>query len=171
MKPKPPNASKTVMTDLVLPSDTNHINNLFGGELLARMDRAACISAERHSQQIVATASVNHVHFRKPVPLGSVLTVEAKVSRAFTTSMEVFLDVWIENIKSKKREKVNEAIYTFVAVDQLGNPIEIPELIPETKKEKERYDGALRRRQLSLILSGRMKADDASELKALFTKN
>ena len=171
MKPKPPNASKTVMTDLVLPSDTNHINNLFGGELLARMDRAACISAERHSQQIVATASVNHVHFRKPVPLGSVLTVEAKVSRAFTTSMEVFLDVWIENIKSKKREKVNEAIYTFVAVDQLGNPIEIPELIPETKKEKERYDGALRRRQLSLILSGRMKADDASELKALCTKN
>ena len=171
MKPKPPNASKTVMTDLVLPSDTNRINNLFGGELLARMDRAACISAERHSQQIVATASVNHVHFRKPVPLGSVLTVEAKVSRAFTTSMEVFLDVWIENIKSKKREKVNEAIYTFVAVDQLGNPIEIPELVPETKKEKERYDGALRRRQLSLILSGRMKADDASELKALFTKN
>ena len=71
----------------------------------------------------------------------------------------------------KGKIKCNEAIYTFVAVDQLGNPIEIPELIPETKKEKERYDGALRRRQLSLILSGRMKADDASELKALFTKN
>ena len=169
MKPKPPNASKTVMTDLVLPSDTNHINNLFGGELLARMDRAACISAERHSQQIVATASVNHVHFRKPVPLGSVLTVEAKVSRAFTTSMEVFLDVWIENIKSKKREKVNEAIYTFVAVDSSGRPTKIDPIRPETEEEKKRYDAALRRKQLSLVLAGKMKADDATELKALFS--
>ena len=168
MKSKLPNASKTVMTDLVLPSDTNHINNLFGGELLARMDRAACISAERHSQQIVATASVNHVHFRKPVPLGSVLTVEAKVSRAFTTSMEVFIDVWIENIKSKKREKVNEAIYTFVAVNKDGQPVKIPPIVPETEVEKRRYEGALRRRQLSLILAGKLKPEDASELKAIF---
>src|SRR6056300_551958 len=109
------------MTDMVLPSDTNPINNLFGGELLARMDRAACIAAERHSGQVVVTASVNHVHFRKPVPLGSVLTLEAKVSRAFGTSMEVFIDVWMEESDTPK-EKVNEAIYTFVAVNKAGTP-------------------------------------------------
>ena len=98
-------------------------------------------------------------------------TLEAKVSRAFNSSMEVFVDVWMENRNVKQKIKCNEAIYTFVAVDQLGNPIEVPELVPETEHEKERFEGALRRRQLSLILSGRMKADDASELKALFLKN
>ena len=104
MEPKHPSASKTVMTDLVLPSDTNPINNLFGGELLARMDRAACIAAERHSEQVVVTASVNHVHFRKPVPLGSVLTLEAKVSRAFGTSMEVFRRVERRARKAHQRK-------------------------------------------------------------------
>ena len=96
MNPKTPAASKTVLTDLVLPSDTNPLGNLFGGELLSRMDRAACIAAERHAGNVVVTASVNHVHFSKPVPLGSVLTLEAKVSRSFSSSMEVFIDVWIE---------------------------------------------------------------------------
>ena len=96
MKAKTPNASKTVMTDLVLPSETNPLNNLFGGELLARMDRAASIAARRHSRRIVVTASVNHVAFNRSVPLGSVVTVEAKVSRAFKTSMEVYIDVWID---------------------------------------------------------------------------
>lgn len=169
MTPKHPQDSKTVMTDLVLPSDTNPINNLFGGELLARMDRAACIAAQRHSGHIVVTASVNHVHFRKPVPLGSVLTLEAKVSRAFGTSMEVFIDVWKEEHDSKTREKVNEATYTFVAVDTQNKPVEVAPIAPETALEQERFDGALRRRQLSLILAGKLKPDDATELKALFS--
>jgi len=169
MTPKHPQDSKTVMTDLVLPSDTNPINNLFGGELLARMDRAACIAAQRHSGHIVVTASVNHVHFRKPVPLGSVLTLEAKVSRAFGTSMEVFIDVWKEEHDSKIREKVNEATYTFVAVDTQNTPVEVAPIAPETALEQERFDGALRRRQLSLILAGKLKPDDATELKALFS--
>ena len=157
------------MTDLVLPSDTNPINNLFGGELLARMDRAACIAAQRHSEQIVVTASVNHVHFRKPVPLGSVLTLEAKVSRAFGTSMEVFIDVWIEAHDGTSREKANEAIYTFVAVSKEGVPVPVPPVLPKTELEQKRYEGALRRRQLSLILAGKLKPEEATELKALFT--
>lgn len=169
MEPKHPSASKTVMTDLVLPSDTNHINNLFGGELLARMDRAACIAAERHSGQVVVTASINHVHFRKPVPLGSVLTLEAKVSRAFGTSMEVFIDVWIEHSNNPIPEKVNEAIYTFVAVNNEGKPVEVPPIVPQTDLEQKRFDGALRRRQLSLILAGKLKPEEATELKALFS--
>ncbi|WP_029036331.1 acyl-CoA thioesterase [Salinimicrobium xinjiangense] len=160
--------SKTVMTDLVLPSETNPLNNLFGGELLARMDRAASIAARRHSRRIVVTASVNHVAFNKAVPLGSVVTVEAKVSRAFKSSMEIYIDVWVEDRESGQRSKANEAIYTFVAVDETGTPVSIPPLQPETELEKQRYDAALRRKQLSLVLAGKMKPADATELKALF---
>ncbi|OBX21875.1 MULTISPECIES: acyl-CoA thioesterase [Bizionia] len=168
MTPKTPEQSKTIMTDLVLPSETNPLNNLFGGELLARMDRAASIAARRHSRRIVVTASVNHVAFNRSVPLGSVVTVEAKVSRAFKTSMEVFLDVWVEDRESGLRDRANEAIYTFVAVDETGRPIQVPEITPETDLEKERYDAALRRKQLSLVLAGKMKPNEATELKALF---
>ena len=168
MQSKTAHQSKTVVTDLVLPSETNPINNLFGGELLARMDRAASIAARRHSRRIVVTASVNHVAFNRAIPLGSVVTVEAKVSRAFTSSMEVYLDVWIEDRESGESIKANEAIYTFVAVDETGRPIKVPELVPETTLEKERYDAALRRKQLSLVLAGKIKPSDATELKALF---
>lgn len=168
MQTKTPEQSKTIMTDLVLPSETNPLNNLFGGELLARMDRCASISARRHSRRIVVTASVNHVAFNRSVPLGSVVTVEAKVSRAFKTSMEVFLDVWIEDRESGLRDKANEAIYTFVAVDETGRPTTVPEISPETELEQQRYDAALRRKQLSLVLAGKMKPNEATELKALF---
>ena len=168
MTPKHPSESLTVLTDLVLPSETNALNNLFGGELLARMDRAASISAGRHSRKIAVTASVNHVAFNKAIPLGSVVIIEAKVSRAFKTSMEVYLDVWVEDRESGKRTKANEAIYTFVAVDETGKPVEVPQIIPETKLETHRFDAALRRKQLSLLLAGKIKPEEATELKALF---
>jgi acyl-CoA hydrolase len=168
MSPKPASESLTILTDLVLPSETNPLNNLFGGELLARMDRAASIAARRHSRRITVTASVNHVAFNRAIPLGSVVTVEAKVSRSFKSSMEIFLDVWIEDRESGNRTKANEAIYTFVAVDDTGRPVEVPQVIPETDLEKERFDAALRRKQLSLVLAGKMKPQEATELRALF---
>lgn len=168
MQPKSASESLTIHTDLVLPSETNPLNNLFGGELLARMDRAASIAARRHSRRIVVTASVNHVAFNRAIPLGSVVTVEAKVSRAFKTSMEIFIDVWLEDRESGIRSKANEAIYTFVAVDDTGQPVAIAPLFPETDLEKERFEAALRRKQLSLVLAGKMKPSEASELKALF---
>jgi len=168
MKTKTPADSRTIMTDTVLPSETNPLNNLFGGELLARMDRCASIAARRHSRRITVTASVNHVAFNRAIPLGSVVTVEAALSRTFNTSMEVFIDVWIEDRFSGERSKANEAIYTFVAVDDTGKPTTIPPIEPQTDLEKERFEGALRRRQLSLVLAGKMKPGDASELKALF---
>lgn len=168
MQAKFPKDSQTVMTDLVLPSETNPLNNLFGGELLARMDRAASISARRHSRRIVVTASVNHVAFKKTIALGSVVTVEANISRAFKTSMEVVIDVWVEDRESGVRSKANDAIYTFVAVDETGTPVGVPPLEPQTKIEKERYAAALRRKQLSLVLAGKMDPKDATELKALF---
>ena len=168
MATKHPSDSKTIVTDLVLPGETNAINTLFGGELLARMDRAASITAQRHSERVVVTASVNHVAFNHAIPLGSIVTIEAKVSRAFKSSMEVYLDVWYTDNNFNKPIKANEAIFTFVAVDDKGRPVEIPELIPEDEQEFQRFEGALRRRQLSLVLAGKMNAADASELKALF---
>lgn len=168
MQPKTPKESRTLMTDLVLPSETNPLNNLFGGELLARMDRAASIAARRHSRRITVTASVNHVAFNQAVPVGSVVTVEAAVSRAFNTSMEIYIDVWMEDRFSGEKSKVNEAIYTFVAVDDSGRPIKVPKLSPETPLEKERFDAALRRKQLSLVLAGKLKPKEATELRALF---
>lgn len=169
MDSKTPKESLTILTDLVLPGETNPLDNLFGGELLARMDRASSIAARRHCRRIVVTASVNHVAFSKAVPVGSVLTIEAKVSRAFKSSMEIFVDVWIEDRESGDKTKVNEAIYTFVAVDRTGTPVKVPQLHPETELEKKRYEGALRRKQLSLVLSNKMKPSEATELKALFS--
>lgn len=165
---KAPKESLTVLTDIVLPGETNPLGNLFGGELLARMDRACSIAAQRHSHRIVVTASVNHVAFNKAIPVGSVVTIEAKVSRAFKSSMEIYVDVWIEDRESQKRTKVNEGIYTFVAVDRTGTPVAVPQIKPETELEKDRYESALRRKQLSLILSGKMNPKEATELKALF---
>jgi acyl-CoA hydrolase len=171
MKAKKASETLAITTKLVLPNDTNTLGNLFGGQLLAWMDVIASVSAHRHSRRVVVTASVNHVSFQKPIKHASIVTLEAKVSRAFTSSMEIFVDVYVEDHMTGKREKCNEAIYTFVAVDQYGAPIEVPELIPESELEIQRFEGALRRRQLSLILAGKMKPHEATELKKLFIDN
>jgi acyl-CoA hydrolase len=128
------------------------------------------MAAHRHCKRVVVTASVNNVSFNMPIKLGSIITLQSKVSRAFSTSMEMFIDVWVEDAVTGEKKKCNEAIYTFVAVDQHGSPLPVPELIPETEEEKQRFDSALRRRQLALILAGKMKPEDATELKALFGK-
>jgi len=168
MKTKKASETVAVTTHIVLPNDTNTLGNLFGGQLLAWMDVIASVSAQRHCRRVVVTASVNNVSFREPILQSSIVTLEAKVSRAFSSSMEVFVDVYLEDAISGVRRKCNEAIYTFVAVDQLGGPINVPELVPETPEEIERYEGALRRKQLSLILAGKLKPSEATELKALF---
>ena len=155
-------------TRIVLPNDTNTLGNLMGGNLLHWMDIAAAISANRHCRRVVVTAAVNNVSFDKPIKLGDIVIIESQVSRSFKSSMEVYLEVLVENSATGERCRCNEAMYTFVAVDQLGAPISVPEVVPETDEEKARYDGALRRRQLRLILAGKIKPEDATELKALF---
>ncbi|MCD0489115.1 acyl-CoA thioesterase [Pedobacter sp. MC2016-14] len=170
IKVKSPQVSFTIMNELVLPNDTNTLNNLMGGRLLHWMDIAAAISAQKHCNRIVVTASVDNVSFKHPIKLGDVITIEAKVTRAFNTSVEVRLDVWAENIPSGTRMRSNEAYYTFVALDSNGLTIPVPELVPETEEEIEQYAGALRRRQLRLVLAGKMLPNDAKELKALFFK-
>jgi acyl-CoA hydrolase len=168
MKSRTPRESHTIMNELVLPNDTNTLHNLMGGRLLHWMDIAAAISAQKHCNRIVVTASVDNVSFKHSIKLGDVVTIEAKVTRAFTTSVEVRLDVWAQNIPSGTKVKSNEAYYTFVAVDQAGRTIPVPSIEPETEDDKILFAGALRRRQLRLILGGKMKPDDATELKALF---
>lgn len=168
MKPKKASETLATSTRIVLPNDTNTLGNLMGGQLLNWMDINAAISAHRHCRRVVVTAAVNNVSFDNAIKLADIVTIESKVSRAFNSSMEVYLDVYVEDHTTGKHKKCNEAIYTFVAVDSVGAAIQVPELIPETELEVERFDGALRRRQLSLILAGRMKPQDATELKALF---
>lgn len=165
---KTPAESVVIMTELVLPNDTNVFGNLMGGRLMYWMDIAAALAALKHCSSPSVTASVDNISFENPVKLGNVVHIEAKVSRSFNTSMEIHLKVWGEDALMQYRYKSNEAYYTFVALDSLGKPKKVPEVTPETEEEKKLYDGALRRRQLRLILSGKMKPGDATELKALF---
>lgn len=157
------------MTELVLPNDTNFFGNLMGGRLMYWMDIASALAAGKHCNSHVVTASVDNISFQNPIKLGNIVHIEAKVTRAFTTSMEVHLQVWSEDFAHKNKYKSNEAYFTFVALDENMKPVKVPELIPETEEEKTLYEGALRRRQLRLILGGKMKPDDAVELKAFFS--
>jgi acyl-CoA hydrolase len=167
-KKKFPRESFVSMTELVLPNDTNTLNNLMGGRLMHWMDIVSAIAAQKHSNRIVVTASVDNISFRHPIRLGNVVTLKAKVTRAFSSSMEVRIDVTAEDIPSATLMESNSAYFTFVAVDQLGRPIDVPEVEPETDEERSMYEGALRRRQLRLILAGRMSPHEAKELKSIF---
>ena len=165
---KTPSDSALSMTELVLPNDTNTLNNLMGGRLMHWMDVVSAIVAQRHSNNLVVTASVDNISFKHPIALGNVVTLRARVTRAFNTSMEVRIDVEAEHAPSGKKFESNSAFFTFVAMDENGRPKEVPELVPVTEEEKELYAGALRRRQLRLVLAGRMKPGDANELKSIF---
>lgn len=170
MQVRKPSESYTMMTELVLPNDTNVFGNLMGGRLMYWMDIAAAIAAQRHCNAPVVTASVDNISFENPIKLGNTVHIEAKVTRAFNSSMEVHLKVWGEDFTQQFRYKSNEAYYTFVALDPNRKPRPVPAVKPESEEEIKLFDGALRRRQLRLILGGKMKPDDAAELKALFIK-
>jgi len=160
--------SVVVMTELVLPNDTNSFGNLMGGRLMYWMDIASALAAMKHSGAPVVTASVDNISFKNPIKLGNVVHIEAKVTRAFTTSMEVHIKVWGENVIQQNKYKSNEAYFTFVALDANSKPQAVHQVITETPGEKELFEGALRRRQLRLVLGGKMKPEEAEELKAIF---
>jgi acyl-CoA hydrolase len=168
MEGKKAQESFTIMNELVLPNDTNVFGNLMGGRLMYWMDIAAAIAAGKHCNSPCMTASVDNLSFKNPIKLGNIVHIQAKVTRAFTSSMEIHLQVWGEDSLHQYRYESNEAYFTFVALDPNGKPRPIAPLLPETAEEQKLFDGALRRRQLRLILSGKMKPNDASELKALF---
>jgi acyl-CoA hydrolase len=171
MEPKKAVESLTIMNELVLPNDTNTFGNLMGGRLMYWMDIAAGIAAGKHCNKPSMTVSVDNISFKNPIKLGNVVHIQAKVCRAFNTSMEINIKVWGEDLLHQYKYESNEAFFTFVALDPNGKPRKVPELIAETEEEIKLYEGALRRRQLRLILSGKMKPRDANELKALFLQD
>jgi len=168
IKSKTVKESEVTMTEMVLPNDTNTLNNLMGGRLMHWMDVVAAISAQRHSNSLVVTASVDTISFNNPIALGNVVTLHAVTTRAFNTSMEIFIEVYSEDIPACIKQKTHQAFFTFVAVDPQGKPVKVPELIPQTPEEKELFKSALRRRQLRLVFGGRMDPKDALEVQALF---
>ncbi len=170
MQVKHPQDTHIVMAELVLPNDTNTLGNLMGGKLMHWMDIAAAISSQKHCNCPVVTASVDNVSFANPIKLGNLLTIEAKLTRSFNTSMEVYLRVWGEDLSAQYKYLSNEAYMTFVALDPNGRPRKVPEIVPETDLEKTMFNDALRRRQVRLILGGKMKPEDADELRSLFIK-
>ena len=167
-KKKFPRESFVSMTELVLPNDTNTLNNLMGGRLMHWMDIASAIVAQKHSNRIVVTASVDNISFKHPIRLGNVVTLRARVTRAFQSSMEIRIDVDAEDVPSARKFESNAAYFTFVALDADGKPTDVPEVEPETEEERTLYEGALRRRQLRLILAGRMNPQEAKELRSIF---
>jgi acyl-CoA hydrolase len=168
MTARTPAQSLITTTELVLPNDTNTLTNMMGGRMMHIMDIAAAMAAQKHCNRVVVTASVDSITFKVPIKLGAAVTVQAKVSRAFASSMEVYIIAHCHDLLTQESVLSHEAFFTFVAVDQIGRPIDVPAVQPETEEEHKLYNGALRRRQLRLILAGRMKPEDATELKSIF---
>lgn len=169
MQGKKVSESFTTFSEIVMPNDTNPMQNLMGGNLLKWMDIACGICGVKHANRIVVTAAVDNVSFSRPIRIGDIVTVTARVTRAFHTSMEIFVEVFKENLHATERIRCNEAHYTFVALDDDGRPVEVPPVIPETEEDRQRFDSALRRRELRLVLAGRLKPEDTRELRAIFT--
>jgi len=164
LKAKKTGDSFTIMSEMIMPNDTNPLGNLMGGNLMRWMDIAG-----RHCEAHVVTASVDNVSFQKPILVGDVITLKAKVTRAFNTSVEIYVEVSAENVKGHNSRRSNHAYFTFVALDdEHKKPIKVPELIPISKEEQDLFESASRRREIRLILSGRLKPEDACEVKSFF---
>ncbi len=172
LEPKKVSDSRTIMTEMIMPNDTNPLGKLMGGNLMRWMDIIASIAAGKHCKAHVVTASVDHVSFSKPINLGDVITINAQVTRSFNTSVEVSVEVLAADIKGDNNRRCNHAYFTFVALDdETKRPTPVPEVIPLTREEQTLYDEAIKRRELRLILSGRLSPDDAPEIRSLFVKS
>jgi acyl-CoA hydrolase len=156
MKAKRVEESKTIMTQLVMPNDTNHMGNLMGGNLLSWMDMASAICGGKHAEKSVVTASVDQVSFQKAILLGEVVTIKAVVTRAFNTSIEIFVEVFAASITGSNPRKCNQAYFTFVALDEKGLPAKVPPVIPLSEIEQRRYDEAPNRKSQRLQISSKI---------------
>ena len=161
-------STKISMSEMVMPNDTNNLNTLFGGKLMYWMDMAAAICAHKHTNNVVVTASVDNITFKAPIHKGDIVSLNAFITRVFNSSMEIFIEVTAQNSNKKEKIESNTAFFTFVALNQKGKPVKVNEIYPENKNDKKLFDGALRRSQLRLILAGKMKPEDAGELKSIF---
>ena len=137
-------------SELALPNDANGLGNLLGGKIMHLVDLAGAIAAMKHCRHPVVTASVDHMDFIHPVKINQLVRLRASVNRAFRTSMEVGVKVWVEDLISGAEQHVSSAFLTFVAVDAAGRGVCVPSVIPETEEEKRRYEEAGERREYRL---------------------
>jgi len=170
LDPKKVSDSKTTMTEMIMPNDTNPMGNLMGGNLMRWMDVVAAVAAGRHCAAHVVTAAVDHISFQNPIRLGDVITLEACVTRAFTTSVEVYVEVFASDIKGGNPRRCNHAYFTFVGLDdKKREPQAVPPVLPLSHDEQQLFESAARRREMRLVLSGRIKPKDATEIRKLFS--
>jgi len=149
-KPKTPKYSETIMTEVVCPNDTNPMGILQGGRLVQWMDIASAVCAQNHAEHICVTASIDSVKFKTPAKVGDIITIKAKMTRAFSSSMEIFVQAWAKKVLSQKAYLINEAYFTFVAIDDYANPSEVPAIKPTTEHEKKEFIDADKRKKLRL---------------------
>src|SRR5438477_1307684 len=153
LKGKPVSASRSEMTEIVLPAQTNPLGKLLGGQVMHFVDMAAALAAHRHSNSHVVTASVDYIDFRNPVDLGEIVILKSQVNRVFHTSMEVGVEVYSENYLTGERKHTTTAYVTFVAIDEITRrPKPVPPLILKSANEKQRYEEAAERRKTRLAL-------------------
>jgi acyl-CoA hydrolase len=139
--------SVTDVTYIVMPNHTNPLGYLRGGMLMEWMDIAAEITAQKHGHCVALTASIDSVSFDGPIKSGDTVYIRASITRAFTTSMEIFVEAWASSLPDMKMHKTNDAIFTFVAIDESGKPVKVPSLEVETDEEKKRYNAAMKRKE------------------------
>jgi acyl-CoA hydrolase len=169
LDPKKVSESRTVMTELIMPNDTNPMGNLMGGYLMRWMDIVCAISAGKHTEAHVVTAAVDHISFQNPIKLGDVITLEAAVTRAFNTSVEIYVEVFANDVKGQNARRCNHAYFTFVALDdKKRTPVQVPPVLPLSSEEQSLYEGAARRREMRLVLAGRIRPKDAIETRKMF---
>jgi acyl-CoA hydrolase len=154
---KPPIQSAVIMTEIVLPSDTNAIGTIFGGKIMSWIDIAGAIAAGRHARRVVVTASIDALHFLAPVKVGHVVHIRAMVNFTSRTSMEVGVRVDSENPITGEETHTATAYTTFVALDDHGRPTPVPRLLPESPQEKRRFEEAKKRRESRVRLAEELK--------------
>jgi acyl-CoA hydrolase len=150
MVQKNPSESETIKTEVVCPNDTNPMGILKGGRLVEWMDIAAAVCAQTHAQKICVTASINRVDFYKAAGPGDVITISARITRSFNTSMEIFVFAFAKNVLTGKSDLISEAYFTFVALDNNGKITKANPVIPVTVLEKKHYEEALNRKHRAL---------------------
>ena len=146
MRGRHPRESEAVLTELMLPQHANVLGNVFGGHILALVDKVAAVAAIRHARGPCVTVSVDKVDFREPIRVGELVTAYARVNFAGHTSMEVGVKIVAENILTGEKRHTNSCYVTYVALDEQGRPTEVPPVVPETEEEKKRYERAAQRR-------------------------
>lgn len=150
---KPVSASRSEMTEIVLPAQTNPLGKLLGGQVMHWVDMVAALAAHRHSNSYVVTASVDYIDFRNPINLGEIVTLTSQVNRVFRTSMEVGVEVYSESVMRGEKKHTTTAYVTFVALDETTRePKPVVPLIVKTAEEKRRFEEAALRREVRLAL-------------------